>query len=745
MPVTPWLPTVNKIKDGADVSAAVVNVVSSQHVQRAQHLDEKFQELSGKSVLIAYDQPILTSAVSNVRRYSVVFYDREGTGSSANEGVSPALVEFSSTNTYSSVYSPASSSYAMGIVKSVASNRADVYLLGLVELEVDLDDPDCGFLQSDEIDQEAEFLPGPLYLSRTEAGKVTKNPGGIAIYIGYALNRRTFLLAPNVSEFNQFFTTYKFNLLDRPAGIPVLSGTWTVDGVAEVSGDGGINHVGWIPVDALVGSAIESLIPEGAKFYYNLPSDAKILADTGMDSDETLRDEQVLLSRALPPNPTNISVLTINGIIQASRDSVDDGLYVINSAGIWWFADEDGQQPWASDLPLGALITVNASTDEITVPNGNFSLGDKVRFVPDSGATLPAGLAEDTDYYVINRDTSGDDQIIKVSTTVSGSAVNITDTGTGDYFISELYCWKFVKGTDEYRPRMTLQFLKFNPALRESIVTSIKKYNTGSNIISFTTPDKTGEASSGDLLARILLTFTGATPDASSATAVTGLSYTEADGVVTVNTAPVISELVPGSGVTLTPVTVGGVTKPGSYIITASNSTEAGRVSYIEPDGAELLFSGLHSYLNMPPASTLPSSLTGKILLPSNTPDADMTLVIVMLGKSNLSLGALSKIVTFDFSYAVTKPGNILDPTITPTSLSFNIPNATAAYTAKTVFKIGNVSSSTYSIPVTGLKIPSTAFKGGDCSVNFRLTRKTPVSNGYTGDIGIVDIYWKVG
>lgn len=62
MPTTPWIPAVTKIKDGQDVSAASVNPIFAQHTQRAQHLYEKFNEFNNKSVLIAYEQPILPPA-----------------------------------------------------------------------------------------------------------------------------------------------------------------------------------------------------------------------------------------------------------------------------------------------------------------------------------------------------------------------------------------------------------------------------------------------------------------------------------------------------------------------------------------------------------------------------------------------------------------------------------------------------------------------------------------------------------
>lgn len=742
MPTTPWLPTVSIISNGADVSAEVVNPISAQHTQRSQHLYEKFQELTNKSVLIAFDQPILEAELANVRTNLVVFYDLDQSTNPDTEGLSPAKVQFTSGTDFSSSYTPANSSYAVGIVKSISNELADVYLYGLIDFDYDMDDPDDGIIQSDEIDQDAVFLPGPFYLSRSEAGKLTRNPGGVAIYVGYAFNRKKFLLAPNVSEFNQFFTTYKFNLLDRPAGRPELTdSTWDITGVAEVSGDGGINYVGWVPVSSLAGGPLEGLIPDNAKFYYNLPAESLITADTGIDSDSILRNEQVELSRTLPPNPTNVTLLTVNGVIQQSRDNVTDGVYIINSAGIWWFGDQDAEQPWGSDIIVETAVTFNSTTNEVTVPSGGFAVGDKLRF--KTGGTLPSGILSTSTYYVKTVDISGDDQIITIAATVGGAEIDFTTNGAGPIYIPQIYTWKFTFGDTEYRPRLSLQFLKFNPALRESVVTSIKRYNPNSSALKFYRPDKGQEATSGDLLVRLNIPVTTSAVSGTGST-VTDISFNETTGELTKSISPVINDLVAGTGITISQRSANGVDVPGSYIVASSSANQLGRVSYLEPDGIELIYSGLHSYLSVPPLATLPSSLTGKIVLPTGVPDADMSFVLLMLGESNLSLANSARVVEFTFSYNVTKPGAVLNNTVTTKTISFNIPNSVEAYTAKTCFKVGNVVASTYSIPIANLTIPAIAFKGGDSIVNFKLERTTP-SSAYTGSVGIADIYWRIG
>jgi microcystin-dependent protein len=75
----------------------------------------------------------------------------------------------------------------------------------------------------------------------------------------------------------------------------------------------------------------------------------------------------------------------------------------------------------------GSTFTANAGTDFITASSHGLDNGDIVFFTTTT--TLPAGLSLNTPYYVINKTTN----TFQVSTSSGGSAVNITDTGTGTH------------------------------------------------------------------------------------------------------------------------------------------------------------------------------------------------------------------------------------------------------------------------------------------------------------------------
>jgi hypothetical protein len=87
----------------------------------------------------------------------------------------------------------------------------------------------------------------------------------------------------------------------------------------------------------------------------------------------------------------------------------------------------DRSYPIRIQMTCGYLAPVTAATTDVITSTGRaFQNGDRVRFYT-TGDDLPAGLSEGTDYYVI----SASSQTFSVATTVGGSAVDITDTGTG--------------------------------------------------------------------------------------------------------------------------------------------------------------------------------------------------------------------------------------------------------------------------------------------------------------------------
>jgi hypothetical protein len=341
MSLTPWVPTVRRIKDGEMVDQATVNVPIDQMTQREQHLYEKFEELSGKSALISFGQPIHpTEPAWPVGELNIVYFKSDNHGA----GLSRGITGFSSSSS-SSMFQPKNSNYSFGLVKTTypQSKTADLYTEGLCELSVDINHPTLGLMPPKANGDPADFVVGPYFLSAKVPGKITQDPSGIPVYVGYAISPRRFLLHTNVDEFSQFFINYRYHVLDRVAGKPSLNGdSWEI-AVPDIT------KLGWLPVSAL---PVEVSQPDGAVFYYNIPKAPTIDADTGLDSAEFEKEEALELSGFLPPVPANFVQLYVDGELVRYKDSKDlGGWYSINEYGLWWHTDKTGEQPWAGDYP----------------------------------------------------------------------------------------------------------------------------------------------------------------------------------------------------------------------------------------------------------------------------------------------------------------------------------------------------------------------------------------------------------
>lgn len=109
---------------------------------------------------------------------------------------------------------------------------------------------------------------------------------------------------------------------------------------------------------------------------------------------------------------------------------------VVNNSKLMQIKTKTGTIPEVAAIQLRFDITVQndnatftavAATDVITASAHGLTNGDIVTVT--SSTTLPGGLSVNTDYYVIEKT----DDTFKLSATSGGSAVNITDTGTGTH------------------------------------------------------------------------------------------------------------------------------------------------------------------------------------------------------------------------------------------------------------------------------------------------------------------------
>lgn len=729
--MTPWISTVPQIQDGiTKVSGEDVNPIISALANRTQYLYNRIASTTSKSLLVAYDQPVV--AGSGIGKHSIVCFD------TAAEGLKLAspLVRLQNSNRS---FKPADNSYALGISIDTPTTTADVYIHGVISIKNIVTDLLDAPSSSDAFTING-FNGGPLFLSNISAGKLTANPAGLAIYVGFATDRHNFFLNPSPENLNSFYYNYRFNILDRCAGYPVLAnGIWSITALADP-----VASVGWVNVSDIA-ETISDLQPvfsnaagtdtEEPVFYYNIPSDAVIDADASLNDFEKNEAKEVI--RAFGPvMPGLHAELHQNGLALPYKETYGDGRsWVLNEAGLWWFSNEDGRQPWDSNInrtikvgfsngsPYTFALTDYASSS--IVP------GDYVRFIEgsmplDANGTLPTGLTKNDTYKVYS---DGSDP---ASTTLFKLTDNpFTDNGSGTIYLAwQPKYWSFTKGLANSRPQMVLQFSKLAPDLKQAVVTSLTpdtsvgyKSSEAITLLDKTTGELKQTDAVGDLKVRFTLPINNIT-NALSPTGVRAMSWNGTTGKLDVTTGPSVSNIIGSGGIQVYKNATTGECTVGFSNIQSS------LVLSIEPEMADLEMLGLHSFLNLA-ANKVPCGYVGKFILPdvlpSNTGTNYLQFKLFCFTKSAVNNN--SNKIKFKFEYAITKSGILTSATTSNSSIVLTLPTMLTPYTY-------------HLLESTDMKIPVSEL-APNAIVNFRINRLAYSSpTPYTGNFCVLGTYW---
>jgi hypothetical protein len=114
---------------------------------------------------------------------------------------------------------------------------------------------------------------------------------------------------------------------------------------------------------------------------------------------------------------------------------------------------------WTADnasIGTTGVVTADAGTDLITADADHELVEDEIVRFTTTG-TLPAGLSLATNYYVIAAGLTNDD--FKVSATLGGGAVNITDAGTGTHT-----CHRYETAATQWEIETTQDGVVWDPA-----------------------------------------------------------------------------------------------------------------------------------------------------------------------------------------------------------------------------------------------------------------------------------------
>ncbi len=167
---------------------------------------------------------------------------------------------------------------------------------------------------------------GHYFLSSVDAGKLTRSPGAMAVYVGQLLPDDTFILRGGTPDYGAH-VHYRFELSGAPAG--TLTDP-TVGGIHVITTPNAAVR-GWLPAAAPY--FLAPTIPAGAKFGYNLPHSSE--AD---------------MRSVFPPIPLDGAEAAQGGILLGDK-------ILVNEFGIWWMDDTYGNAPWPTDYGVSTTTT----------------------------------------------------------------------------------------------------------------------------------------------------------------------------------------------------------------------------------------------------------------------------------------------------------------------------------------------------------------------------------------------------
>lgn len=318
MATTPWAALVRLIVDGDPVNAAATRKPVDDLAQRTQYLKEITDALRAQQLVIVPDANLDAATVVG----TPVYLD------TATNTYRPALA--SATSQDASV-TALPTAFAVGIViEKTAATRGNIGTFGrFVEL-VTLADWN-GLMETGT----GAAVAGHYYLSSTQSGKLSRNPGSLGVYIGQLSGSGVFYIRAVPPDYGAH-THHKFAISPLPAVTDPTN-------VAQVHKDGGTGKWiidipnpaarGWLPADGQASDTWPTGWTAGDAangFWYNL----------NHSSDASLR-------AMFPPVPVDSHVFVQGGLVQP------DSRVIVNEYGIWWTENINGAQtsaPWSDSM-----------------------------------------------------------------------------------------------------------------------------------------------------------------------------------------------------------------------------------------------------------------------------------------------------------------------------------------------------------------------------------------------------------
>lgn len=300
------------------------------------------------------------------------------------------------------------------------------------------------------------------------------------------------------------------------------------------------------------------------------------------------------------------------------------------------------------------------------------------------------------------------------------------DHTAGSYIINEDGIW-WVDNETGYQPFglqqngdplvIDLLITKLNPFYSEALVTSL---TSESSMVEVLDAKTLLPATTGELTLKVNPEFSDVSAGATGTCLQTAAFDPATQKFVRYNS-PVINSIASGVGISSRVVN-------GAATISLTSAL-TGEVSDIEPEEADYVYKGLHSYLRLKrPVANQRVGFVGKLLLPQSLlTGAKLNIKLLAFGENSKP----SESVVFVFEYSVSKVGSTISTAV----------GSTSATVADTVF-VANTLAEVYKNGTTPyFSVPAEVLAPG-AYVNFRIARTNIITSGTPTSIGIVGVSW---
>lgn len=292
-------PNVPTLSDGQPADASVLNQPLQALTQRTQILLSMLEQLDNQARLVFRDVVVESGSLPG----QPVWFDAQ------EQVFRPAAAALSAD---AGLDLAADSALWRGVIKEVGGTVGTVVPAGEIALPVS---------DWEAVIDEGSITPGRYYLS-TNAGRITRERGTTAIYVGDLTSDGRMFLAGQLPTNLLNHVHHKFTLVGDPAGVPNTPSVGDPQNIP--SPDDQLR--GWLPVSEFTSFTVGNQIPSGAVFGYNLN-----------------HPDEVDLAAVFPPIPVENAEFSMDG------QRLSDSRIVLNQFGIWWMTDDYGQVPWDPD------------------------------------------------------------------------------------------------------------------------------------------------------------------------------------------------------------------------------------------------------------------------------------------------------------------------------------------------------------------------------------------------------------